>query len=283
MSTIIVATKHCKDFPLVVAANIDGIISDPGAPQGINKTPTIFGAKSKNGSVKCAINEASLFAAITDQGSSPGKKKTDKIVLEALKCGSLKELVSFVEDFNPAKYQPFNLVFGNKEQVYLAHSFILHSMVIKPLAVGVNVITDNIKFTGANVKAHYIHNSLNNIEGLPWIEYYAHLKLLLAKGGKVKIKYPLEQERKTGTVSSCVMAFSDSGLARYKYYNRVAERNDKEPRYNDYVDEWRKECGSPTNILDTTSEHTDTIKILSSVNMHELTDIKINAKTDHIS
>jgi hypothetical protein len=254
MSSIIVINHH-REFPLIIAANHDGVQS-PSANgiQVLAREPNlIVGERLGENSTWLAVNKHSLFAAITNQGMrNPNLQPRGKLVIEALAANSLDELVAFVEALDTSKYSNFNLLFGNQNHVFLAQSYILTSMAIRELSPGVHLIADDIPFGQSEwTKAKYTHTMLNNGNNHPWLKYYSMLKAMLANGkygfnhipGKNKDGMPYTQ-------SSSVLAFSPDGLARLKYHNRSiprAKRKEGEPfvpRYKDYIDVWHSPDGA---------------------------------------
>lgn len=276
MCTIILMNHHYKEFSLVIAANRDEDISRPSSHvQILSKEPQlIIGGKDElKGGTWLGVNKNSLFVAITNQGEkNPKLASRGLLVMEALKCKTLSELVSFVEEIDPSKYNKFNLVFGNVNTIFIAHSYLLHSMVINELPHGIHVVSSDMKFSGPTPKVEYVHNKLNNVVDAPWLEYYKLLKKTLAstKGGlKIKPK-KRESGALTGncTVSSSILAFSDKGLERYKFHDRTEKRKKKSdrngnepfvPRYKDYIDLWRDPDGlsTPTSNSEESSSDDD--------------------------
>jgi uncharacterized protein with NRDE domain len=266
MCTVIIANHHHKDFPLVIAANRDKDYNRPSSPvQILDKNPLILGGRDKlSGGTWLAVNEHSLFVAITNQGDrNPKFESRGLIVLEALKKKTIGELLSFVEEINPAKYNKFNIIFGNNKEIYLGHSYLLHSMVIKEMPNGVHIVNSNMKFnSNDNPTVYHIHQKLDPLKTTPWLEYYKILKHILASSGtKLKPKKSKDTGKLSGlcTVSSSILTFSDEGLIRYKFHDRIASRPKKKagepfvPRYKDYIDLWRNPDGK-SDIVSTPSE-----------------------------
>lgn len=262
MCTIIIINHHHKDFPLIVAANRDEDYYRKSSPvQILSREPhLIMGGKDEvKGGTWLGVNKESLFVTGTNQGkSNPKLASRGLLIAEALKCKSLDELLLFVEELDPSKYNSFNIVFGNNKTVYMAHSYLLHSMVVREVKQGINVITNDMKFAGQiPTKVKYIHDRLDDIIDTPWPKYYKLIKKVLASGENgVKIGQRKNDAGKYGycTRSSSILAFSNEGLARYKFYDRTSYATEKKekkegdpfiPRYKDYIDTWR---GQPVSI-----------------------------------
>jgi transport and Golgi organization protein 2 len=275
MCSIIILNHHNKEMPLVIAANRDEDYNRPSIPvQMLSRDPIIMGGKDElKGGTWLAVNEHSLFVAITNQGQKNSDKASRGLIpLRALKCKTLKELLIFVEEFDPTPYNGFNLVFGNQEAVFVAHSYIIHSMVVKEIPKGVSVITNDMRFTGNNPKTNFIHQKANPLAKASWLDAYKQLKKVLANTEYgVKIK-PRKSDKKIHghcTRSSSILAFTNEGLARFKFYDRTATRPAKKegepyvPRYRDYIDLWREAGGlgkSETNEEHDESEEDESVE-----------------------
>jgi hypothetical protein len=245
MSTIIISNQHYKKFPLVIAANHDDANNRKLTSVRV-LSDGIIGSSDDNDDTYLATNNNSLFAAITRQGEQNQKKiSIGKIITEALKAKSLDELLSFVEDIDPSKYNRFNIIFGNQKKVFIAHSYLLHSMVVRDVSVGISVVSNNIKFVGEDKKATLVHTILDGHIGDEWPEYYKRIKNTLSTEGIRIKKKKKDIVNDIYTKSSTVLAFSDEGLARYKFYNRTIimpvkkEGDSFLSKYVDYIDLWK--------------------------------------------
>lgn len=254
MCTVIIANHHHKEFPLVVAANRDEDIKKASSPvQILSREPhLIIGGKDDvKGGTWLGVNKESIFVAVTNQDGGvrdPKLESRGSIVMEALKRKTINEVLSFIEELNPAKYNKFNLIFGNQKEVYIAHSYILHSMVIREIPAGIHIISSDMKFNGESPKAHYVHQKLDPAIDTPWLSYYKTLKKVLANSESgVKVKQRKKDDKVTSycTRSSSILSFTEEGLARYKFHDRTSykprksESDPHHPRYKDYIDLWR--------------------------------------------
>jgi hypothetical protein len=258
MCSIVILNHSHKEFPLIIAANRDEDYARPSAGvQVLENNPLIIGGKDLlKGGTWLAVNKHSLFVAITNQGGYDNTKESrGQLVLDLLKSETCSDLINRVEEIEPARYNGFNLVFGNQDEVYVAHSYILPSMVLSKLDSGTHLITSDIKFSGeASVKATYLHKHYSHSVGESnWLECYKKLKATLAnseKGFKVKSRKKAGVISGYSTVSSSILAFDANGLARFKFFDRKSPRIQKEsggyePRYKDYIDLWRNPNGAP--------------------------------------
>jgi hypothetical protein len=271
MCTIILLNKISEEFPLIVAANRDENLDRASSPvQVLLKEPIIIGGKDDvKGGTWLGVNQESLFATITNQNTTDNTKKLSrgKIVIDALKCRSLKELLSFVEELNPFEYNDFNLVFGNQDAVYVAHSYLLHSMVIREIPKGINIISNNVKFTGTDDKTRLIHDLLAPINNTyNWLTIYKDLKSLLSTTDYgIRCKPRKNREGKiTGktTISSTILAFDPKGLVRYKFYDRSQKikAGVKSHRYIDYIDLWRNPEMDISKLISFKNEESRAVK-----------------------
>jgi hypothetical protein len=271
MCTIVIVNHHYKGFPLVIAANRDEEVDRPSSDvQILSREPHLIvgGKDDLKGGTWLGVNKQSIFAAITNQGDKDKLLSRGQLVLDALKCKTLEELLSFVEEINPAKYNKFNLVFGNNKSVYIAYSYLLHSMVIRELPKGIHVVSDDMKFAGETPKGSYVHKKLDIVNpDKPWLDYYKILKKTLANiGSGIKINPTRKEGKLYGycTKSSSILAFDEEGLARYKFHDRLEPRAKKKdrkegkpyiPRYKDYIDLWRNPDNLPGVSLSSSEEN----------------------------
>lgn len=248
MCSIIVINHHYRDFPLVIASNRDEDIGRPSSNvQLLSTDPLIMGGRDDlKGGTWLAVNGHSLFAGITNQGTTnPDLETRGKIVMEALKSSSLNDLIQFVENIDPSHYNGFNLVFGNQQKVFLAQSYILHSVVIKELTNGIHTISNDMVFNTTPRRSQYIHSKLDTIKDKPWLEYYKLLKTTLANR-EYGVRLKPKKDATYCTRSSSILAFSGDGLARYKFYDRTAAKPEQKPdepltpKYKDYIDIFRQ-------------------------------------------
>lgn len=275
MCTITVVNKFHKEFPLIIAANRDEDYDRPSSDvQVLSREPhLIIGGKDElKGGTWLGVNKYSIFVGLTNQGEKNTKLQSrGTIVLNALKCKSIEEILSFVEDINPSLHNGFNLVFGNQKVVFIAHSYLIHSMVIRELTPGIHIITNDMKFNGENQRAQYIHRKLGMIPGpgtahdggeaiqrgrdMPWLDYYKLLKKILANYEYgVRVKPRIKEKKLYGycTRSSSILAFSEEGLVRYKFHDRTRPKQKRQegepfiPKYKDYIDIWRDGVSSLT-------------------------------------
>lgn len=276
MSSLIIINQHYKHFPLVIAANRDEDYRRKTSPvQALTREPhLIFGEKDeRKGGTFLAVNQYSLFAAITNQGTkNPKLASRALIIMDLLKCKSLDDMISFVEEINPSLYNKFNLVFGNAKAMFVAHSYMLHSMVISEISKGVNLITNDMKFNiESDYKRDFMHESLDHVKDISWAEYYIILKNILSDTESGMRLLP-KKNKKTGNIggrctrSSNILTFDDNGLARFKYYDRTTprpkqkENESKLTRYKDYIDQFRDLIGAKKNEKTDEESYEENIK-----------------------
>lgn len=251
MSHIIIAVNRMKSFPLIVAANRDDDASKEARKISIVDEPKspFIGALCKNNTPWIGANKKSLFMAYTRHYNNLDDHTPCEMFIAntLLKCTSIDDMVSCVEEINASKFPKFNLVFGSKEKVFFAQSYILHSMVIKQLNDGIHIISDNMVFDAPTAHSNYVHKKLNAVSEKPWIEYYKLMKRVLANseyGLKTKLKKKEGKFNGFATTSSTILAWDETGLSRFKHYDRLAPRDHKGgkvwvPQYIDYIDLWR--------------------------------------------
>lgn len=252
MCTLIVINHFHKEFPLILAANRDEYFYKKSSPvQILSNNPLIIGGKDDvKGGTWLAVNDKSIFAGVTNQGNNNKKPKSrGNLVLDVLKLSSIEEIIDFLNHINVSFYNDFNLVFGNTKKVYIAHSYLLNSIVIRELPHGVHTIYNDMHVYNKSIKSEYIHSILNKkAQNTSWLNFYKLLKSTLNNKDHGLL---VKKKNDFCTLSSSILAFSEEGLERYKFFDRTIKRlknlereelnQEFNHKYSDYIDLWRNE------------------------------------------
>ena len=118
-----------RDCPLLVAANRDEFVHRPSAPPDVLcAAPWVFGGKDlQAGGTWLGINGSGMFAGILNRRSGDKRGKTGKrsrglLCLDLLKGREPGEAVEILKRERGGLYDPFNLVFANTSEAYVAHN-----------------------------------------------------------------------------------------------------------------------------------------------------------------
>jgi uncharacterized protein with NRDE domain len=127
MCTILILYQIHPQHPLIIAANRDEYYARPAtSPLILQQTPKIIGGQDQErGGTWMAVSEDGRFAGLTNQrtGSMPDKHRKSRgaVVMSALQAASLPEAKEHIAALDPKEYNPFSLLFGDAENLYVAY------------------------------------------------------------------------------------------------------------------------------------------------------------------
>lgn len=127
MCTLLVMNRVHERYPLLIAANRDEFYSRKSiAPACINEEPVIWaGQDERAGGTWLGVTKGGFFVGITNQRSSLSRKENvqsrGQVVLEALAAGCVEAVCDQLSRLKPSELNPFNLLFGNAEQLKVAY------------------------------------------------------------------------------------------------------------------------------------------------------------------
>jgi len=163
MCTLALYFQEFKDYPLIVAANRDEFLTRPSAsPQVLVESPLVFGGKDLlAGGTWLGVNEHGLLAGITNRRSSadedhPAARSRGLLCLDILKTKGPAEACALLEREPGSTYQPFNLLFANANEAYVAHNM-RDKIEYKRLPKGLHVISNTSLYDAGAVKSNHAH------------------------------------------------------------------------------------------------------------------------------
>jgi len=149
--TLILLRRPGHDWPLLLAANRDEMISRPWLPPARHwpEYPNIVaGADQLAGGSWLGMNDAGVVAIIMNRhgslGPSAGRRSRGELVLKALAYGGVTEAATALAELDPALYRSFNLVVADRsEAVWLCHrGDEKHDRIeVQPLPNGISMLT----------------------------------------------------------------------------------------------------------------------------------------------
>jgi uncharacterized protein with NRDE domain len=175
MCTILILYQVHPQFPLIIAANRDEYYNRASTtPLVLQDSPRIVGGQDQEkGGTWMAVSAAGRFAGLTNQrtGSMPDKnrKSRGQVVMSALQARSAPEAKEHIASLNPQDYNPFNLLFGDAQHLYVAYCHddspnILVEEVNQGFWVLPNDVIDSPKFN----KVRRAKNLLQSQLQTPW-------------------------------------------------------------------------------------------------------------------
>jgi uncharacterized protein with NRDE domain len=147
MCTLAIYFRVFAQWPVVIAANRDEVLSRPTLPPTtLAEHPQIVGGKDLTaGGTWLAINEYGVIGGLLNRRqavpNNPSLRSRGLLCLEALAHRSVTEALAFVVDQEPESYNPFNLLLASRGQSAVVHNHggRLRSTVLTP---GVHLLTN---------------------------------------------------------------------------------------------------------------------------------------------
>lgn len=127
------------------------------------------------------IAQDGWFVALTNQDDGkhdPHALTRGKVVTDCLHAGCHSRVAAILSGLNPARYNPFNLVFGRPGALFLARVWEGHELELVPLPQGINVISNDcwgvqyerkvrrVEGLAASVKSGWIVEVVDNLWGI---------------------------------------------------------------------------------------------------------------------
>lgn len=163
--TLIVAFYPQSNYPLVIAANRDENPSRPSEPwlnrRVVNSNNTIYCPLDVRGGTWIGCNSMGIFAAITNwdlDKNLHGLKSRGDVVLNILKCNTIKDVLLYWAELNAEDYKPFNIIVGTHDILYNLNND-NELLGIKRLKAGLHIST-GIGFNLAVKRDQYIRSEL---------------------------------------------------------------------------------------------------------------------------
>ncbi len=163
MCTLALYFQEFQDYPLIVAANRDEFVTRPSvSPQILVERPLIFGGKDLlAGGTWLGVNEHGLLAGIVNRRSGGDKdlsaaRSRGLICLDILKLKEPAQACAFLRQEKASHYQPFNLLFANDQEAYIAYNAAEKIEHVK-LGKGLHVIGNTSIYDAGSAKTSHAH------------------------------------------------------------------------------------------------------------------------------
>jgi uncharacterized protein with NRDE domain len=150
MCTIVAVNRIHPEFPVIIAANRDELYERPSSgPRLLSRHPrSIGGLDLREEGTWLGANERGLFVGVTNQRThrlpDPSLRSRGQVVRQLLRAGSAIEVRERLIAIDPAAYNPFNLMFGDAEGLYVAYARPARSRAsVEPLERGIYVLPND--------------------------------------------------------------------------------------------------------------------------------------------
>lgn len=130
MCTLVVLRRPGLDWPLVLGANRDEMISRPWRPPGRHwpdRPEVVAGLDELAHGSWLGLNDHGLVAGISNRfgtlGPAPGQRSRGELVLEALDHADARDAARALAAIDPRAYRPFNMIIAdNRDAFWLRHA-----------------------------------------------------------------------------------------------------------------------------------------------------------------
>ena len=238
MCTVVILRNMFPDRPLIIAANRDEFYErTTAAPHLINAAPPVFGGQDLvAGGTWMGIRADGFFAALTNQPRAVGYSKPvqsrGQLVLSLLRNQTPAMAAQWLEGRSLTEFDYFNLVFGDAQGVYLAHSH--QDFHWAEVPDGLSVLTNGLLNSPAFPKVTRIRNLWEHLQN-DGVEPMDALGKILSDTEKPTTLPPAENQEglpmelrralhaicvhtpRYGTRSAAIVSVSDTGPIEYLY------------------------------------------------------------------
>ena len=125
MCTLVLLRRPGHDWPLLLAANRDEMLSRPWRPPGRHwpdRPEVVAGQDELAGGSWLGINDHGVVAAVLNRrgslGPAAGKRSRGELVLDALDFEDAASAAAALADLDPDAYRPFNLIVADPVNAY---------------------------------------------------------------------------------------------------------------------------------------------------------------------
>ena len=162
MCTLALYFQEFQDYPLIVAANRDEYFTRPSAdPQVLIESPLTFGGKDLlAGGTWLGVNQHGLLAGILNRRANAEEqgdlRSRGLLCLDILKAKTPAEVCALLKREQGSAYRPFNLLFANGKEAYVAHNMREKIESIR-LEKGLHVISNTSIYDSGSAKTNHAH------------------------------------------------------------------------------------------------------------------------------
>ena len=148
MCSLIILRRPGHDWPLLIAANRDELLSRrsrPPARHWPDRPDVVAGLDEDAGGSWLGVNDHGLVAAVLNRagtlGPAAGKRSRGELVLEALDHAEAGEAAGALADLHPDAYRPFNLLIAGPRDAYWVRHGGDGEVRVHPITAGLHMLT----------------------------------------------------------------------------------------------------------------------------------------------
>lgn len=149
MCTLVILRRPEHEWPVIIAANRDEMLSRPWLPPARHwpdRPEVIAGMDELSGGSWLGLNDHGVVAAVLNRTGSLGpladKRSRGELVLEALDHADARAAAAALGDVDPNAYRTFNLVIAdNRDAYWLASRSGARRIAVEAIPSGISIFT----------------------------------------------------------------------------------------------------------------------------------------------
>lgn len=125
MCTVVILRRPGHDWPMILGANRDELLSRPWSPPGrywSDRSDVVAGRDDLAGGTWLGINEYGLVSCILNRegtlGPKDGYRSRGELPLEALDNADAIIAAEFIAEIDPRAYRPFNMIVADSDEAF---------------------------------------------------------------------------------------------------------------------------------------------------------------------
>lgn len=207
---LLIVLSRTLDDPLVVGANRDELYERPASPMAVLRaaSPRVLGGRDQlGGGTWLAVNEAGVFAGVTNQpvasGRDPAKRSRGELPLLLVRHRSAEESVAkLAVRIDPARYNPAWILVGDRHSLYALDVSEERALGVQELPPGLHVL-ENRPLGAPSAKVERVLAQLSGIEQATPAQAVLDLRRVLADH-EVPVSDEREQSSDIPLGAACV-------------------------------------------------------------------------------
>lgn len=147
MCTIVAIHGVHPEASLIVAANRDELYARAALPPSVLEPGIVGGRDLVAKGTWLGLTPRGLFVAVTNQRTmrppDPARHSRGELVLQALRSPNVDAIASLLNALDGRRYNPFNLLFGDGERLFVAYAREQSELAVSELQPGVIVLAND--------------------------------------------------------------------------------------------------------------------------------------------
>lgn len=186
MCTLVAFHRVRSDYPLVIAGNREEVYARRTSPPRIwPGTPAVLaGVDGEKGGTWLGVSARGLYVGLTNQrndvGPDPTLHSRGEVVAALLHAATLDDALGLLRTLDGALYNPFNLLLGDGERLFVAYIRPDTRVELLELGQGIWVLPNDRLDSPEFPKIARAATLAQPLVALPWDDFIARVPTLLA-------------------------------------------------------------------------------------------------------